>query len=69
MLGAAAPPREAGRGLSPRQGPGRRRRVRGATTAPKGYLTRPYHTLFVQIFCSLTTSPVFGACQIFPLPA
>lgn len=29
-------------------------------------LTRPYHTAFVQIFWSFTTSPVFGACQIFP---
>lgn len=31
--------------------------------------TRPYQTLLVQIFCSFTTSPVFGACQILPLPA
>lgn len=36
---------------------------------PRGQETRPYQTLLVQIFCSLTTSPVFGACQIFPFPA
>lgn len=33
------------------------------------YPTRPYQTLLVQIFCSRTTSPVFGACQSLPFPA
>lgn len=30
----------------------------------KGYLTRPYQTLFVQIFSSRTDLPGFGECQI-----
>ncbi|MDQ0814659.1 hypothetical protein QFZ63_006373 [Streptomyces sp. B3I7] len=34
-----------------------------------GQRTLPYQTLLVHSFCSRTTSPVFGACQIFPLPA
>ncbi len=40
-----------------------------ATPFRVGHLTRPYQTLLVQIFCSRTTSPVFGECQIFPFPA
>jgi len=48
--------------------------VRQETATPSGVfsagqLTRPYQTLLVQIFCNRTTSPVFGACQIFPFPA
>lgn len=31
--------------------------------------TLPYQTLLVQILSSFTTSPVFGECQILPLPA
>lgn len=31
--------------------------------------TRPYQTRFVQMRSSLTTEPVFGECQILPLPA
>ncbi len=46
-----------------------RREVRSPPSPRGRHLTRPYQTLFVQIFCSLTTSPVFGACQIFPFPA
>lgn len=40
-----------------------------AATSQAGHLTRPYQTLFVQIFWSFTTSPVFGECQIRPFPA
>lgn len=32
----------------------------------RGQPTRPYQTPLVQILSSFTTSPVFGACQIFP---
>lgn len=48
---------------------------RGATAAltavaPRaGQRTRPYQTLFVQIFSRFTTSPLFGECQILPFPA
>ncbi|CAL9372939.1 hypothetical protein SUDANB146_05608 [Streptomyces sp. enrichment culture] len=57
---------------------GRRARVAGrgsaaalprAPAASARHFTRPYQTLLVQIFCSRTTSPVFGACQILLLPA
>lgn len=34
-----------------------------------GQRTRPYQTLLVQIFSSRTTEPLFGECQILPLPA
>ena len=47
----------------------RRRPVRSSPPPRESQLTRPYQTLLVQIFFSLTTSPVFGACQIFPFPA
>ena len=33
------------------------------------HFTRPYQTLLVQIFCSRTTSPLFGECQSLFLPA
>lgn len=34
-----------------------------------GQRTRPYQTLLVQILSSRTTEPLFGECQILPLPA
>lgn len=37
--------------------------------ARAGQPIRPYQTLLDQIFWSLTTSPVFGACQILLWPA
>ncbi|MFH9887115.1 DUF6328 family protein [Streptomyces luteogriseus] len=48
---------------------GVRRRVKDAAARRADHFTRPYQTLLVQIFCSRTTSPLFGECQSLFLPA
>ncbi|GGR08821.1 hypothetical protein GCM10010219_11600 [Streptomyces netropsis] len=59
MLRAAVLPRPSARPDSaPQERPG------GLLNSLKGYLTRPYQTLFVQIFSSRTDLPGFGECQI-----
>ena len=35
----------------------------------RAHFTRPYQTFLDQILSSRTSEPVFGECQIFPLPA
>lgn len=51
------------------QGPGAAGQDNRRHREPGDQRTRPYQTLFVQIFSSFTQEPDLGECQILPLPA